>query len=145
VEKHHNGILMGYMIRYRLFGYIDSPWSYRNVTNEAQRNYLIQELITWKDYEIQVAAYNDKGVGIFSDSIKIKTKEGGEILKFILSPCNLIVDHCLVPEDAPSKVRAKALNSTAVQVWWTPPDPQKINGINQGYKLQAWKGGKILN
>lgn len=72
---------MGYMIRYRLFGYIDSPWSYRNVTNEAQRNYLIQELITWKDYEIQVAAYNDKGVGIFSDSIKIKTKEGGKISK----------------------------------------------------------------
>lgn len=74
---------MGYMIRYRLFGYIDSPWSYRNVTNEAQRNYLIQELITWKDYEIQVAAYNDKGVGIFSDSIKIKTKEGGELLNLV--------------------------------------------------------------
>ncbi|XP_059483916.1 protein sidekick [Neocloeon triangulifer] len=125
VEKHHNGILMGYLIRYRLYGYIDSPWSYRNVTNEAQRNYLIQELITWKDYEIQVAAYNDKGVGVYSDSIKIKTKEG-------------------VPEDAPSKVRATALNSTAVQVWWTPPDPQKINGINQGYKLQAWKSELFL-
>jgi hypothetical protein len=37
-------------------------------------------------------------------------------------------------------VRAKPINSTAVQVWWTPPDPQKINGINQGYKLQAWIG-----
>ncbi|CAB3378147.1 Hypothetical predicted protein [Cloeon dipterum] len=120
IEKHHNGILLGYMIRYRLYGYNDSPWSYRNVTNEAQRNYLIQELITWKDYEIQVAAYNDKGIGIYSDSIKLKTKEG-------------------VPDAAPSKVRAKALNSTAVQVWWTPPDPQKINGINQGYKLQAWR------
>lgn len=40
-------------------------------------------------------------------------------------------------------MRAKALNSTAIQVWWTPPDPQKINGINQGYKLQAWKGKRI--
>ena len=27
-----------------------------------------------------------------------------------------------------------------IQVWWLPPDPQKINGINQGYKLQAWQG-----
>jgi protein sidekick len=27
-----------------------------------------------------------------------------------------------------------------LQVWWLPPDPQKINGINQGYKLQAWRG-----
>jgi hypothetical protein len=33
----------------------------------------------------------------------------------------------------------KAINSTAVQVWWKPPNPQQINGINQGYKIQAWK------
>lgn len=32
-----------------------------------------------------------------------------------------------------------AVNSTAIKVWWKPPNPQKINGINQGYKLQAWK------
>lgn len=51
----------------------------QNVTNEAQRNYLIQELITWKDYVLQIAAYNNKGVGAFSDGIKIKTKEGGEV------------------------------------------------------------------
>lgn len=51
----------------------------QNVTNEAQRNYLIQELITWKDYVLQIAAYNNKGVGAFSDGIKIKTKEGGEL------------------------------------------------------------------
>lgn len=25
---------------------------------------------------------------------------------------------------------------------WTPPNPQKINGINQGYKIQAWKYDK---
>lgn len=46
----------------------------------------------------------------------------------------------LVPEAPPTQVRVVALNSTAIQVWWRPPDPQKINGINQGYKLQAWKG-----
>jgi protein sidekick len=45
-----------------------------------------------------------------------------------------------VPEAPPVNVRAEPLNSTAVQVWWKPPDPQKINGINQGYKIQAWKG-----
>jgi hypothetical protein len=45
-----------------------------------------------------------------------------------------------VPEAPPVNVHAEPLNSTAVQVWWKPPDPQKINGINQGYKLQAWKG-----
>lgn len=45
---------------------------------QAQHYYLIQDLITWKDYVLQVAAYNNKGVGVYSDSIRIKTKEGGQ-------------------------------------------------------------------
>lgn len=35
------------------------------------------------------------------------------------------------------------MNSTAIKVWWKPPNPQKINGINQGYKVQAWIGGNF--
>ncbi|KAG6449472.1 hypothetical protein O3G_MSEX006098 [Manduca sexta] len=119
LEEHRNGHILGYVIRYRLHGYDNSPWTYQNITNEAQRNYLIQDLITWKDYNVQIAAYNDKGVGVFSDSYTIKTKEG-------------------VPEAAPDSVRCEPHNSTAISVWWTPPNPQKINGINQGYKIQAW-------
>lgn len=46
-----------------------------------------------------------------------------------------------MPEAPPTDVRVKAINSTAVSVWWKPPNPQKINGINQGYKLQAWHNG----
>ncbi|XP_052873091.1 protein sidekick [Anopheles cruzii] len=120
VEEHRNGQILGYIIRYRLFGYNASPWNYRNITNEAQRNYLIQELITWKDYVIKIAAYNSKGVGAYTEGAKIKTKEG-------------------IPEAPPTDVRVLALNSTTVRVWWTPPNPQQINGINQGYKLQAWR------
>ncbi len=30
-------------------------------------------------------------------------------------------------------------------MWWYPPDPQKINGINQGYKLQAWHEADMDN
>lgn len=120
LEEHRNGHILGYVIRYRLKGYDNSPWTYQNITNEAQRNYLIQDLITWKDYNVQIAAYNDKGVGVFSESYTIKTKEG-------------------TPEAAPGNVRCEALNSTTLGVWWTPPNPQTINGINQGYKMQAWK------
>ena len=46
-----------------------------------------------------------------------------------------------MPEAPPTDIRVKAQNSTSVAVWWRPPNPQKINGINQGYKLQAWIGG----
>lgn len=45
-----------------------------------------------------------------------------------------------VPEAPPTNVKTEAINSTAIQVWWKPPHPQKINGINQGYKLQAFIG-----
>uniref|UniRef100_A0A182PUC6 Protein sidekick n=1 Tax=Anopheles epiroticus TaxID=199890 RepID=A0A182PUC6_9DIPT len=124
LEEHRNGQIHGYIIRYRLFGYNESPWNYRNITNEAQRNFLIQELITWKDYVVEIAAYNNMGVGVFTDGAKIKTKEG-------------------VPEAPPTGVRVQPINSTAVRVWWTPPNPQQINGINQGYKLQAWRFEKL--
>lgn len=102
-----------------MYGYNDSPWTTQNITNEAQRNYLIQELITWKDYIVQIAAYNNMGVGVFNEGAKIKTKEG-------------------IPEAPPTNVRVEAINSTSIRVWWTPPNPQQINGINQGYKIQAW-------
>ncbi|TMW48206.1 hypothetical protein DOY81_006718 [Sarcophaga bullata] len=120
LEEHRNGQILGYIIRYRLYGYNNVPWMYQNITNEAQRNYLIQELITWKDYVVQIAAYNNMGVGVYTEGAKIKTKEG-------------------VPEAPPTNVKAQALNSTAISVSWTPPNPQQINGINQGYKLQAWR------
>jgi len=85
---------------------------------------LIEELITWKDYEIQIAAFNEKGIGIYSSGIKVKTREG-------------------VPSASPTNVQAESINSTCVQVTWTPPNPQQINGINQGYKIQAWRDSAI--
>lgn len=119
-EEHRNGQILGYILRYKLNGYKDIAWTSRNITNEAQRSYLLQDLITWKDYLIQVAAYNNMGVGVFSEGIRIKTKES-------------------VPEEAPSDIRTEVRSSTSVFVVWKPPSPQQINGINQGYKIQAWQ------
>ena len=45
---------------------------------QNQRNYLIEDLITWKDYEIQMGGYNKIGTGRFSKSITVKTREGSE-------------------------------------------------------------------
>jgi hypothetical protein len=53
---------------------------------QAQRNFLIKELITWKDYEIQIAAYNNMGIGVFSEGVKIKTREGGKLCCLLWSP-----------------------------------------------------------
>lgn len=120
LEEHRNGQILGYVIRYKLSGYKESPWTTVEVPNEAQRNYLIQDLITWKDYIVQIAAYNNMGVGVYTESARIKTKEG-------------------IPEAAPSDIKVNVLNSTAIIVSWKPPNPQQINGINQGYKIQAYR------
>jgi protein sidekick len=96
-EDSQNGEVLGYMVRYRLFGYHDSPWSYRNISQPTQRNYLITELITWKDYEVQMAAYNRKGSGVYTEPIKIKTREG-------------------VPGAPPTRVKAEAIGSRKIKV-----------------------------
>ncbi len=70
---------------------------YRNVSKPLQRTYLITELITWKDYEIQIGAYNSKGTGSYSQAIKVKTREGR-------------------PSAPPTNVRAQAVESTVVKV-----------------------------
>jgi protein sidekick len=62
-----------------------------------------------------------KGVGVYSEGIRLKTKEG-------------------VPLAPPKQVTAEAVSSTTILVTWKAPDPWMINGINQGYKVQAWTG-----
>ena len=117
----HNGQLMGYIVRYKLAGYAEhTPWYTKEVQNPAQLSYLLDDLIVWQNYQIQIAAFNEKGVGTYSQSIFVRTKEGK-------------------PAAQVRQVNVHAINSTAVKISWQSPDPQLINGINQGYKLQAWK------
>lgn len=33
LEEHHNGQILGYIIRYRLHGYNNSPWTIHNITS----------------------------------------------------------------------------------------------------------------
>ncbi|CAJ0571733.1 unnamed protein product, partial [Mesorhabditis spiculigera] len=115
-----NGDILGYIIRYRLSGYA-LPWNEKNVTNINLRSVPIEPLITWRTYEIQVAAYNNRGLGVFSKSVDVTTLEG-------------------VPSQAPSRVKAVAKNSTAFEITFSAPDQQRIPGVNLGYKIQFWRG-----
>ncbi|KAK6014638.1 hypothetical protein OSTOST_19975 [Ostertagia ostertagi] len=101
------------------------PWIEKNVTTKDARNTAIDQLITWREYEIQVAAYNHRGLGVFSKSIDVTTAEG-------------------VPTQAPKNVIANVLNSTAVEITFTAPDQQRIPGVNLGYKVALrWNFGKV--
>ena len=35
-DEHRNGQVLGYILRYRLHGYNNAPWSSRNITNEVR-------------------------------------------------------------------------------------------------------------
>nr|XP_053782234.1 protein sidekick-1 isoform X3 [Desmodus rotundus] len=117
-ETEHNGVLRGYILRYRLAG-LPGEHQQRNISSPEANYCLVTELIIWTQYEIQVAAYNGAGLGVFSRAVTEYTLQG-------------------VPTAPPQNVQAEAVNSTAIRLLWSPPPQQFINGINQGYKLLAW-------
>ncbi|KAK1805199.1 hypothetical protein P4O66_019553 [Electrophorus voltai] len=117
-EPQLNGVLRGYVLRYRLAG-LPGEYQQQNITSPEINYCLITELIIWTQYEIQVAAYTGAGLGVFSPPVIEYTLQG-------------------VPTAPPQGVEAIAVNSTTIKFTWNPPPQQFINGINQGYKLSAW-------
>lgn len=47
IEEHRNGIIQGYIIRYRLFGYNNMEWTYRNITNEVKKKITIFRIVSY--------------------------------------------------------------------------------------------------
>ncbi|KAM8824025.1 protein sidekick-2 isoform 1-T1 [Synchiropus picturatus] len=118
-ESHQNGPLQGYIIRYCLSG-LPVDCQMKNITNPDQTSLILEDLIIWTNYEIEVAAYNGAGRGVYSRKVTEWTLQG-------------------VPTVPPGNVKAEPVNSTTVRYTWSAPSPQFINGINQGYKLLAWE------
>ena len=116
-EDTWNGDLKGYKVQYRLKGYT-SPFLERNTSPWPATSYELTGLIVFTEYEIKISAWNNKGVGIYSDSIFVRTREG-------------------VPGAPPTDVNITAVNSTALRIVWLPPDASKINGVNLGYVIKA--------
>uniref|UniRef100_A0AAY4C1I2 SDK1 protein n=1 Tax=Denticeps clupeoides TaxID=299321 RepID=A0AAY4C1I2_9TELE len=117
-EPQLNGVLRGYVLRYRLAG-LPGEYQQKNISSPEVNYCLLTELIIWTQYEIQVAAYTGAGLGVFSLPVMEYTLQG-------------------VPTAPPQGVEAVAMNSTTIKFTWNPPPQQFINGINQGYKLMAW-------
>lgn len=110
------------MLRYKPSGYPDSTLEQENVTGSFSVTHELRGLIVFQEYEIAVAAFNAKGTGVFSDYVRIRTQEG-------------------TPTAPPTDLQAMPLSSTAIRLTWLPPSSQFINGINQGYKVHALRGG----
>lgn len=56
-----------------------------NITNPDQTSLLLEDLIIWTNYEIEVAAYNGAGRGTYSHKVTEWTLQGGEASFHVLS------------------------------------------------------------
>ncbi|KAK3559960.1 hypothetical protein QTP86_030316 [Hemibagrus guttatus] len=74
-ENQQNGALRGYIIRYRLTG-LPVDIQYKNSSNPEVTNLLLEDLIIWTNYEIEVAAYNGAGLGVYSHKVTEWTLRG---------------------------------------------------------------------
>lgn len=63
--------------RYRLAG-LPGEYQQRNITSPDVTYCLVTELIIWTQYEIQVAAYNGAGLGVFSRPVTEYSLQGGK-------------------------------------------------------------------
>jgi protein sidekick len=50
----------------------------KNISRPEQNNLLLEELIIWTNYEMEVAAYNRAGRGTYSHKVTEWTLQGGE-------------------------------------------------------------------
>ncbi|XP_025783289.1 protein sidekick-2, partial [Puma concolor] len=74
-ESHQNGLLKGYIIRYCLAG-LPVGYQFKNITDADVNNLLLEDLIIWTNYEIEVAAYNSAGLGVYSSKVTEWTLQG---------------------------------------------------------------------
>ncbi|CAJ1053978.1 protein sidekick-1-like isoform X2 [Xyrichtys novacula] len=117
-EPQLNGVLRGYVLRYRLAG-LPGDYQEKNISSPEINYCLLKDLIIWTQYQIQVAAFTGAGLGVYSSPVTEYTLQG-------------------VPTAPPQDVEVVAINSTTIRFTWNPPPQQFINGINQGYKLMVW-------
>lgn len=52
-------------------------YQFKNITNAEVNNLLLEDLIIWTNYEIEVAAYNSAGLGVYSMKVTEWTLQGG--------------------------------------------------------------------
>lgn len=63
-------------LRYCLAG-LPVGYQFKNITDAEVNNLLLEDLIIWTNYEIEVAAYNSAGLGVYSGKVTEWTLQGG--------------------------------------------------------------------
>lgn len=88
-------------VRYCLSG-LPVDCQIKNITSPDQTSLLLEDLIIWTNYEIEVAAYNGAGRGTYSHKVTEWTLQGGERLYLALKHF-LFTTHSLMNGSCPNR------------------------------------------
>jgi len=119
IPKHFiHGILLGYHITYTNMdpdGFGDVSTGV-HATGAGSTSTVIQGLLKFTNYRIQVSGFTVKGDGPLSHAVVVRTDED-------------------VPSRAPPNVTGNNITSTSIEVRWNPIPPGYVHGILLGYKI----------
>ncbi|KAJ7308438.1 hypothetical protein JRQ81_008986 [Phrynocephalus forsythii] len=111
-----NGALEGYSVRYRALDSEDTEPKEVTAIPPTTNQILLEPLEKWTEYRITVVARTMVGPGPESSPVIVRTDED-------------------VPSAPPRKVEVQVLNSTAIQVFWRSPVPNRQHGQIRGYQV----------
>uniref|UniRef100_A0A3Q2G407 Sidekick cell adhesion molecule 2b n=1 Tax=Cyprinodon variegatus TaxID=28743 RepID=A0A3Q2G407_CYPVA len=114
-EYNGNAEQVGYSIQYYRVGSQGRGLTHI-ITDRLEREFTIEDLEEWTEYEVRVQAVNGIGTGPWSQPVRGRTRES-------------------VPSCGPTNVSAFATTSSSILVRWSEvPEPDR-NGLILGYKV----------
>ncbi|XP_042537816.1 contactin-2 isoform X1 [Dipodomys spectabilis] len=120
-REYQNGDGFGYLLSFRRQG--SSAWQTAQVPG-ADAQYFVysnRSILPYTPFEVKIRSYNRRGTGPESLTALVHSAEEE-------------------PRVAPSKVWAKGVSASEVNVTWEPVQ-QDVNGILLGYEIRYWKAG----
>ncbi|XP_075766622.1 contactin-2 [Pelodiscus sinensis] len=122
LREYQNGDGFGYILSFRKQG--AQAWKTAQVPHPESLHYVYrnESIEPYTPFEVKIKAYNRKG-------------EGPESLIAIVYSAEE------EPKVAPSKVTAKAVLSSEMDVLWEPVEQDDMNGVLLGYEIRYWKDG----
>uniref|UniRef100_A0A8C8SDJ6 Contactin-3 n=1 Tax=Pelusios castaneus TaxID=367368 RepID=A0A8C8SDJ6_9SAUR len=122
LREYQNGDGFGYILSFRKQG--TQVWKTAQVPHPESLHYVYRNetIGPYTPFEVKIKAYNRKG-------------EGPESLTAIVYSAEE------EPKVAPSRVTAKAVLSSEMDVSWEPVEQGDMNGVLLGYEIRYWKDG----
>lgn len=142
-EYNGNPDLVGYRLQYSKAGTKGGVLSHV-IMDRLEREFTIEDLEEWTEYEVRVQAINGIGSGPWSQAVHGRTRESGEQKdKTLLNneaaglSWLTLTPLAAVPSSGPANVSAFATTSSSILVRWGEVPPTDRNGLILGYKVST--------